>query len=93
MAKIGHNVLRYNPKKSLKTQLKATKMGRNPKYRERILEALQTSDRPLNITEVARKTGINYVTVRSILMEFLLKGKVERFESAQAVFYKPRRIS
>ena len=78
----------YSPKESLKTQFQATKMGRNPNHRERILEALRSSDRPLNIAEVARKTGICYLSVRSILVELLLKGQVDRFESAQAVFYR-----
>ena len=88
MSKIGHDVVAYSPKENVKKQFVANKMGRNSDYRERILEALRSTDRPLNITEVAKATGINYMTVRYILMELLLIGKVDRFEAGQSVFYR-----
>jgi len=88
MAKIGHDVVRHNPSESPLQVVKVSEITKNKDYRSQILNTLQTSQRPLNITEISKVTKINYLTVRSILMELLLAGEVERFESGRCLFYR-----
>jgi len=88
MEKIGRDIVAIKPTQSIKAELNSSKFNRNFEYRTQILEFLRGSKRPINIAELSRATKINYMTARSILMELLLAGEVERFESGQCLFYQ-----
>ena len=92
MAKIGHDVVRYNPSSESSLQaVKMSEMTRSENYSSQILNTLRTSQRPLNITEISKATKINYLTVRSTLTELLIAGKVERYKSGRCLFYRIRK--
>ena len=91
MAKIGKDIIGYKHSKGVKLELTNSQIIRNPDYRQKILDALRDSDRALNIAEVSRRTKINYFTCRTILMELLLAGEVERYESAHCLFYRVKK--
>ena len=88
MAKIGRDIVGHKRAREIKMELTNSQMFRNTDYRKRILGALRDSDRALNIAEVSRRTKINYFTCRTILMELLLAGDIERYESAHCLFYR-----
>jgi len=87
MTKIGSDVISRKETGATKIQLNSFEL-RNQRFRGKILDALRNSDRPLNITEVSRTTGITYLTTRSILMELLLDDKVTRYKSGMSVYYR-----
>lgn len=88
MSKIGRDVVGNKNAQVIRMELDSSQIVRNSDYRNRILNALRDSDRALNIAEVSRRTKINYFTCRMILMEMLLAGEVERYESAHCLFYR-----
>jgi len=87
MAKIGSDVISHKPSDKLQV-VKVSEINKNKDYRTQILQTLRTSSRVLNITEISKVTKINYMTVRSILVELVLAGQLERFESGRCLFYR-----
>ena len=88
--KIGESVLKYRPEK------KSTVFFTRSDYRRDIYNIVATADRPLNISEVMRQMQTRYpkiawYTVRSILLELALEGKLEYFKSGRTIFFRLKR--
>jgi hypothetical protein len=83
MSSIGRDILSYSPPKG------GVFFSGPVEYRERVLNVLQNSQRPLTIIEVQKGTGLRcWITVKSILMELVISGKAEVFKTGTLLLFR-----
>ena len=85
MSKIGKDVLSAVPVISSRNKRLESRL----KEKQKILLVLdEYRPKLLNISQLQRITGLNWITVRDILRELEAEGKVKKFHSGNAVWYK-----
>ena len=85
--RIGKDVTVVKPSNKLQYVSVSKMTNKNESHRTNILKAIKESPRALNIVEVSKLTNIPYMTARTILMELLIDGKLERYQSGRCWFY------
>jgi len=86
--RIGKDVIVVKPSNKLQYVSVSKLTNKNESHRENILKVIKESPRALNIVEVSKLTNIPYITARSVLMELLIDGKLERYQSGRCWFYQ-----
>ena len=56
--------------------------------RQKVLEVLQNYSTPLTISQISRISKMNWSTVRNILTELVLTGRVEGFRIGRVLGFK-----
>lgn len=56
--------------------------------RQKVLEVLQNYSVPLTISQISRISKMNWSTVRNVLTELVLTGKVEGFRIGRVLGFK-----
>ena len=58
-------------------------------YPSRVLGVLEESERPLNVDEIRRLTGIkSWITTKCVAMDLVLSGKVEVYKSGKQFMFR-----
>ena len=90
--KIGKSVLNFNPPKTKLNPSFTQGFKYKEEAKERILAVLRNSERPLNVSELQRLTGIEtWVSTKQVLVDLEAEGRVEHFRSGRYLLFKLKR--
>lgn len=78
--KLGRDVIKRT---SAQTQTEFSSHYLAKEYRNKVLQALAQSDKPLNVSQIRQLTGITWTAVKTALIDLALTNQIECFRSGK----------